>query len=458
MFLRHKIQIELFVMKLTMDAFQKMGAHVHEYKEYFRQKLPQFDTLWQYAVPHFDETAYPDLDKLSGLELYKKETTEYLKRLQKAAQLRQAHYESFICGKIVEDPGHTAWRLGMNRLVEEGEAILAYWQTYSDELFQEHVERTKPVVVNEYLDTPNVEYVEKAKVKKCKPAKLPRLSQSEIQARRQARIERLQAKDKEEHDLLDKLVKENKGVRRDVIEYELDPNQMFIELHAMLKTEGPSCSIIPCVSQDKNFVSRIKRIPCEEYKKLGHLYAGLCFQKAPVHSNRIIELLEIARKQCFMHHFINAFSFFCYAKELNKDQIYDVMFNNSRVFWCLFDFYCMDELLLMADRALYKTKHDFNKYADIVDEIKKNIHPLWAESCLLARIEEMEEVYKISHHRSKKDVAREWQKVRFSNPSIKSTIVHKCCQKETIPIHNTQLIVKHDDILAKLQKCLGSHF
>ena len=442
-----------------MESFQEMKTHVYEYKEYFRNNLPQFNTLWQYAVPHFDKTAYENLDELSSLELYKKETTEYLKRLKKAAHLRQLHYDNYIHGKHIEDPGHTAWRLGMNRLVEEGEIILAYWCKYSDQLFQEHVESTP--IVNEYLDALNVEYEppEKATVKKRKPTKPPRLSKSEMQARRRARIERLQIKDMLEHEMLDQLVKKNEedygSSFTSIKECKLDLNQILNELDSVIKTEGFTGSVVPCMRE--NFSFRIKKTPCENYKKLGNLYAGFCFQADPIHINRISELIILRIEKCFMHHFLNAFSFFCYAKNLDKESIYNVMFDNHQAFWCMFDVYCIDELLCMMDRVLYKTKFDFNKYADMVDIIKENIHYLWAESCLLSRIEDMETIYDTSL-RSRKNAIRDWKIMTHDNPSVKSVDVYKCCQKEIIPVYENQLKKRYEVIKEKLQKSLGENF
>lgn len=107
---------------------------IDAYKSYAKNHLPQVDTLGGLWAPEFDPNAYPDRDYVSALLAYLDALDPYCNALNRAAYLRQYHYELFIQHKRQENDEHRAWREGMNRIAEDCLKKSQYWSTIHDRL------------------------------------------------------------------------------------------------------------------------------------------------------------------------------------------------------------------------------------------------------------------------------------------------------------------------------------
>jgi hypothetical protein len=109
---------------------------INAYKSYAENHLPEVDTLGGLWAPDFDPTAYPNLDMISALRSYLDALDPYCNSLNRAAELRQHHYELFIRGIQQEGDGHRFWREGMNRIAEDCREKSQYWSRIHNRLLE----------------------------------------------------------------------------------------------------------------------------------------------------------------------------------------------------------------------------------------------------------------------------------------------------------------------------------
>src|SRR3990172_10369563 len=146
-----------------------------EYKEYSRKWLPQDEILEAYEVDDFKIDTTKKGDTFDQLYDYVVELENYVKHLSTAANLRQKHYEKYIRNKFLEEPSHSYWRIGLNKVAEDARDKLAYWSKFKDEMFddlvmkQDEIQKiidSKRTWANVDHRTKNVDYNKKAKESK----------------------------------------------------------------------------------------------------------------------------------------------------------------------------------------------------------------------------------------------------------------------------------------------------
>lgn len=94
------------------------------------------------VLPDFLDTWYGEEGSWEALEKYIGEAERYSKQLEKAAYLRQSHYDRFVRQERLEDPGHQHWREGMNLVSEDALQKVKYWQQVSTAQFADFVKRS----------------------------------------------------------------------------------------------------------------------------------------------------------------------------------------------------------------------------------------------------------------------------------------------------------------------------
>jgi hypothetical protein len=118
-------------------------AAIRNYKN-AASRLPKYNVLSSYALPDFSATQFSSSEllnvpkeKLSDEDrgLLVDDLTEYLNiartyvfTLYGAAKAREHHYQKFVHGSRYEDPGHRAWRLGMNMMAINGKKKIKVWE------------------------------------------------------------------------------------------------------------------------------------------------------------------------------------------------------------------------------------------------------------------------------------------------------------------------------------------
>lgn len=101
------------------------GQAIFNYKEYFLRHFGEPKHLCDLYVGHYDG----DPQDVHHLDQYLATIRVYSKKLRRAADLRQYHYEHFI---TIEEPGHAHWRVGLNQITEDAENKLKYWEEKRD--------------------------------------------------------------------------------------------------------------------------------------------------------------------------------------------------------------------------------------------------------------------------------------------------------------------------------------
>lgn len=135
-----------------------------------------------------------DNNLTTNLGVYLSDLREYIGALRKAAVLRQEHYEKFIKGRRDEEPGHTHWRVSLNRAVEIAEEMLARWEIVWNKSFDADISISDALdrldnfdVCAENVDMCGVECVDTKRVDsiKCKDTtRKPKMSLMEAARRK----------------------------------------------------------------------------------------------------------------------------------------------------------------------------------------------------------------------------------------------------------------------------------
>lgn len=114
---------------------------IAHYKEYQSQHLPAVTALRDlYAsdfIPNNAVNAQDTTNTIDQLKQYIDTLGPYTRHVRRAAYLRQSHFELYINGRREEDPGHTAWREGMNTIAEDCQEKLQYWSRVYEEKLNE---------------------------------------------------------------------------------------------------------------------------------------------------------------------------------------------------------------------------------------------------------------------------------------------------------------------------------
>jgi hypothetical protein len=103
-------------------------------------KLKWGGTLASYEVLDFQHDPMHNNEPFEQLSEWINEHKPYIRALVKAAHLRQQHYETYIRGKLVEDPKHAHWRIGMNEIAADASAKLTFWTKQHNDLFENLIE------------------------------------------------------------------------------------------------------------------------------------------------------------------------------------------------------------------------------------------------------------------------------------------------------------------------------
>lgn len=125
-------------MEVDLSGQEKEAIAV--YKKYFSKHFPWVEKLGDLVVLNFDYDAYKSDTKIEALQKYLDELKPYLKKLSKAADLRQFHYERWIQNQKEEDLGHQHWREGLNAIVKDAEEKFFYWSNVQEQIFNKAIE------------------------------------------------------------------------------------------------------------------------------------------------------------------------------------------------------------------------------------------------------------------------------------------------------------------------------
>jgi hypothetical protein len=110
--------------KLKPRTQKKMDPRTCVMYKNAANKLKWGGTLASYEVLDFQHDPMHNNEPFEQLSEWINEHKPYIRALVKAAHLRQQHYETYIRGKLVEDPKHAHWRIGMNEIAADASAKL----------------------------------------------------------------------------------------------------------------------------------------------------------------------------------------------------------------------------------------------------------------------------------------------------------------------------------------------
>jgi hypothetical protein len=115
---------EIIDFPLSLD--EKMA--IQNYEEYAERNnvAGSIADLW---TPNFEQENYPELDRIDALNQYLIETSDYCNRLNKAAELRQRHFENFISRRKPEHIGHKYYREGLNEIAQDCSEKYRKWMS-----------------------------------------------------------------------------------------------------------------------------------------------------------------------------------------------------------------------------------------------------------------------------------------------------------------------------------------
>lgn len=198
-----------------MDADE--SYYIQLYKNYANNHLPETATLAGLWAPDFDQEAYPGLDFIGALRAYLDDLDPYCFVLNKAAQLRQNHYEMFIKNKKVEDQGHRAWREGMNDMALDCSEKSEYWNQIHDRALDEFIDQyeieeaqkeKRKLKIDISVQNPDEKVKEKTSSRKT-IVKRPPLSEAEKERRRREHEEWIKERREMEEKIINEAIKEN---------------------------------------------------------------------------------------------------------------------------------------------------------------------------------------------------------------------------------------------------------
>lgn len=198
-----------------MDADE--SYYIQLYKNYANNHLPETATLAGLWAPDFDQEAYPGLDFIGALRAYLDDLDPYCSVLNKAAQLRQNHYEMFIKNKKVEDQGHRAWREGMNDMALDCSEKSEYWNQIHDRALDEFIDQyeieeaqkeKRKLKIDISVQNPDEKVKEKTSSRKT-IVKRPPLSEAEKERRRREHEEWIKERREMEEKIINEAIKEN---------------------------------------------------------------------------------------------------------------------------------------------------------------------------------------------------------------------------------------------------------
>ncbi len=217
--------------------------YIASYKDYAEAHLPEVETLAGLWSPDFDEKAYPALDFISALRAYLNELHPYCAALNRAAQLRQQHYDMFIQNRQAEDDGHRAWREGINAIARDCEEKSTYWTSIHDRALTELIDRQELEQAKSAkrelkldLTARNVDLDERQKTakkyvqpKSFNPKSIvarPRLSEAEKNRRKREHKAFVKARRKLEDKILEEAIDDSGNLELDVLDrFSIDRSQ-----------------------------------------------------------------------------------------------------------------------------------------------------------------------------------------------------------------------------------------
>lgn len=101
---------------------EEEGQAIYNYKEYSLRHFGPIKHLYELYIKHYDG----DPRDLDHLDRYLVTIRKMSRKLRRAADLRQYHYDRFIVTE--EEPGHAHWRIGLNQIAQDAEDKVKYWE------------------------------------------------------------------------------------------------------------------------------------------------------------------------------------------------------------------------------------------------------------------------------------------------------------------------------------------
>jgi len=122
-------------MDTSLELSDEERSAIALYKDYQQKHLPDTETLAGLWAPNFDRSLYSNLDYLGAIRAYLNDLEPYVKVLERAAYLRQQHFDNFINNnknRRIEEEGHRRWREGMNMIAADARQKYDHWKTIHD--------------------------------------------------------------------------------------------------------------------------------------------------------------------------------------------------------------------------------------------------------------------------------------------------------------------------------------
>ena len=295
----------------------KLGNTYEAYKRYQNKYLPQCKTIEGYELPDFEpeENNYI-IDKL---QIWLTQSNKYTHHLVQAANLRQQHFNEFIKNKLEEEINHKKFRKNLNKLGEDGEQKLQYWQSIHDKLFDRAVKtfekaqiKTRPRKrANVDLDVINIDF--EPTIKSNKVVRKPKMSDKEKKKRKKERKKRKVKREKEEELAIKNAqteriesLKLNKNYCNEAAQ--IDGDVILAKIKEVLNKECEIPEINEhCSNSQIYFIPDFvgKRVTFEE---IGSIYAKVYYFMKPRCSEiRLDEIGVLRYNHSFCHGFLSSF-------------------------------------------------------------------------------------------------------------------------------------------------------
>ncbi len=119
-------------------------AAIGKYKSCQLKVSAKPGSLNSLALQDFDPNAYDGIDTIDALKLYLDQSKRYVKFMKNAAETRESHYRNFIKpNRKIEDEGHKAWRIGMNRMAKEAEDKYLMWKKKHEDMMEKLIRKNR---------------------------------------------------------------------------------------------------------------------------------------------------------------------------------------------------------------------------------------------------------------------------------------------------------------------------
>jgi hypothetical protein len=219
-------------MEAGSDMSSEEQIAIAKYKEYQKKYLPNVRTIEGLYAADFDPETENVFDELKN---YLSELSTYTKHITRAAHLRQEHYLQYIVSAVsavskVEEPGHKAWREGMNAVAKDCRQKLDRWSKIFDQKFEQIISHSysEDTVISVDLTARNCDYsfytdrnkTAEPQEKKSKITRPPKISARGRNIMRKIYRKQLLAKNARENKILDDAMAANKPYHDRIANFE----------------------------------------------------------------------------------------------------------------------------------------------------------------------------------------------------------------------------------------------